>query len=180
MTVIRLVAFDLDGTLVRGDTVCEVIARRLGHLDHMRVLETEATDAASLIRVRSELARYYRGRSVSELGACRDDLAPAPGIREAFDLLAKHGIHTAIVTLTWAFAARWLASRLGLDAGAVAVVGDSWRDLEMFAVASHRFFVGSTLVPGLDARHHPDGDLGAIAHAIVSASSFDRHGRSSP
>jgi len=205
VTVIRLVAFDLDGTLVRGDTVCEVIARRLGHLERMRVLEAEATDAAGLIRMRNELGRYYRGRSVSELEACLDDLTPAPGLREAFDLLAKHGIHTAIVTLTWAFAARWLASRLGatdtlgcelshdgrvthvfpedkgrwlaalmtrleLDAGAVAVVGDSWRDLEMFAVASHRFFVGSTLVPGLDARHHPDGDLGAIAHAIVSAS----------
>ena len=33
---VRLVAFDLDGTLTRGETVCETIARRLGHLRRAR------------------------------------------------------------------------------------------------------------------------------------------------
>jgi len=35
----RLVAFDLDGTLLRGDTVCEALARRMGHFERMRELE---------------------------------------------------------------------------------------------------------------------------------------------
>jgi HAD superfamily phosphoserine phosphatase-like hydrolase len=199
---IRLVAFDLDGTLVRGDTVCEVVARRLGHLDRMRALEREATDVPSLIRLREELAAYYRGRSSAALEACLEDLVLAPGIGDAFDLFAKHGIRTAIVTITWTFAARWLArrfgasdvlgcdltpdgqithvfpvdkgqwltalmARLGVGADAVAAVGDSWRDADMFAVAAHRFFVGPALLPGLDAHHQPDGDLAEIARRIV-------------
>ena len=205
MGPIRLVAFDLDGTLVRGDTVCEVIARRFGHLDRMRLLERDAADTPGLIRLREELAGYYRGRSDAELEACLDDLVLAPGIGEAFALFATHGIRTAIVTITWSFAARWLARRLGADdvlgcdlspdrrithvfpadkgrwltalaarlavgADAVAAVGDSWRDADMFAAATHRFFVGPALLPGLDAHHHPDGDLAAIARRIVSLS----------
>jgi phosphoserine phosphatase len=202
---IRLVAFDLDGTLVRGDTVCEVVARRLGHLDRMRELEREATDVPGLVRLREELAGYYRGRSGAELDACLDDLVLAPGIGDAFDLFATHGIRTAIVTITWTFAARWLArrfgdgdvlgcdlapdgrithvfpadkghwltalmARLGVGADEVAAVGDSWRDADMLAVAAHRFFVGPALLPGLDARHCPDGDLAAIARRIVEQS----------
>lgn len=38
---IRLVVFDLDGTLIRGRTICEVVADGLGHRDRMRVLEGE-------------------------------------------------------------------------------------------------------------------------------------------
>jgi phosphoserine phosphatase len=34
-----LALFDLDGTLLRGPTVCEVLARALGRLNHMRQLE---------------------------------------------------------------------------------------------------------------------------------------------
>lgn len=34
-----LAVFDLDGTLLRGPTVCEVLARTLGRLDRMRQLE---------------------------------------------------------------------------------------------------------------------------------------------
>ncbi len=36
---IRLAAFDLDGTLTRGDSACESIGRRVGHLHRVRVLE---------------------------------------------------------------------------------------------------------------------------------------------
>ena len=34
-----LAVFDLDGTLLRGPTVCEVLAQTLGRLDQMRQLE---------------------------------------------------------------------------------------------------------------------------------------------
>ncbi len=52
---IRLVAFDLDGTLLRGDTVCEVLARRLGRLDRMRELEATATDLEAQLLARAEM-----------------------------------------------------------------------------------------------------------------------------
>ena len=202
MTAIRLVAFDLDGTLTRGDTVCEVIARPLGHLDRMLELERTITDEPGIVAMREELAGYYRGRSFAELEKCLDGLVLAPGAREAFTLPAARGVSTAIVTITWEFAARWLARRLGADhvlasgltpdgaithvfprdkgrwlsalmqqrglgADEVAVVGDSWLDADMFAVATHRFFVGATPLPDLDARHYPGGDLAEIARVIV-------------
>jgi phosphoserine phosphatase len=202
MSAVRLVAFDLDGTLVRGDTTCEALARGLGHLDHERELDRLAVDADGLIRMREELAGYYRGRTHAELEACFDHLVLAPGATEAFKLFARRGITIAIVTLSWEFGAEWLARRLGADhvygtrleadgrvthvfpgdkgtwlaalmaqlglgADDVAVVGDSWRDVEMFAVATHRYYVAPAMFPGLDARHYPDGDLAEIAREIL-------------
>jgi phosphoserine phosphatase len=115
---IQLVAFDLDGTLSRGDTVCEAIARGLGHLDRMRELEAvadERRDRESLRSLREELAAYYRGTTATEPCACLGSLALAPGAREGFDFLRRRGIATAIVSITWEFAAAWLARELGAD-----------------------------------------------------------------
>ena len=115
---IRLVAFDLDGTLTRGDTVCEAIARGMGHLDRMRALEaiTEARrDRASLRALREELASHYRAVTGTALRSHLRSLALAPGVREGFEILRQRGIATAIVSITWGFAAEWLAGELGAD-----------------------------------------------------------------
>jgi phosphoserine phosphatase len=53
MGSIRLVVFDLDGTLTRGDTVCCVIARKLGHFERMLELERIITDDAGSRRDRA-------------------------------------------------------------------------------------------------------------------------------
>jgi len=51
-----LVVFDLDGTLLRGPTVCEVLAESLGRLERMRQLERFAGDQ-ELRAAREEMAR---------------------------------------------------------------------------------------------------------------------------
>ena len=113
---IGLVAFDLDGTLLRGDTVCLRIARRIGRLERMR--EFEALVAEADIRAaREEMALWYHGLGPDDLCA---HLAPemlAPGAAEGFALLRERGIATAIVSITWDFATalpptspRWRAS----------------------------------------------------------------------
>jgi len=115
---VRLAAFDLDGTLLRGDTVCEVLARTLGHLERMRELEAiqEARqDRDSLLVLRKELAAYYRGVPALELRSYLSTLTLAPGAREGFALLRRAGIVTAIVSITWEFAAQWLAAEVGAD-----------------------------------------------------------------
>src|SRR5262245_24201598 len=115
---IRLVAFDLDGTLTRGDTVCEAIARGMGHLDRMRALEANAEarrDRASLRSLREELARYYRAATRAELYSHLRSRALAPGARDGLALLHGWGIATAVVSITWGFAAEWLAAELGVD-----------------------------------------------------------------
>ncbi len=115
---LRLAAFDLDGTLLRGDTVCEALARKLGHLERMRELEAvhEARrDRESLRSLRTELAVYYQAVPAADLHSYLSTLTLAPGVREAFALLRKAGVATAIVSITWEFAAQWLAAELGAD-----------------------------------------------------------------
>jgi HAD superfamily phosphoserine phosphatase-like hydrolase len=115
---IRLVAFDLDGTLTRRETVCETIGRRLGHLRRVRALEAlcaERRDRDSLRLLRAELASIYRASTRARLRASLSSLTLAPGTRRGFVHLRRSGVTTAIVSIAWEFAARWLAEKLGAD-----------------------------------------------------------------
>ena len=114
--MIRLVAFDLDGTLCRGDTVIETLAKSMGHIDRARELERQheqRRDRDSLRVLREEIARCYGGATETELNRHLSRLTLAPGAREGFAVLRAAGIETAIVTFTWEFAAAWLARELG-------------------------------------------------------------------
>jgi hypothetical protein len=115
---IRLVAFDLDGTLTRGDTVCEVIGRQMGHFRRVRALEAicgKQRDRDSVRLLRTELVSYYRAATRAKLRSFLSSLTLAPGARKGFDLLRRSGVTTAIVSITWEFAAEWLAEKLGAD-----------------------------------------------------------------
>jgi phosphoserine phosphatase len=125
---IRLVAFDLDGTVLRGDTVCQVLAKALGHEAELRRLEAaheRQRDRASLRALRDTLAGHYRAVTPEALASHLSRLTLAPGSRDVFARLHAQGVATAIVSLTWDFAAErvarelgvahWLGTRLGED-----------------------------------------------------------------
>lgn len=109
---IKLAVFDLDGTLLRGDTVCLALARRLGRLDRMQELEN-LRDLALIKEARHEMAAWYEGRIREELQALLSDLRIAPGADEGCALLRRHGIRIAISSMTWTFAVELIATRLG-------------------------------------------------------------------
>jgi HAD superfamily phosphoserine phosphatase-like hydrolase len=111
---VRLVAFDLDGTLLRGDTVCVALARRLGRVAEMEAFE-RLTDQEALRAARAEMARWYGACARDTLRAYLADLRFAPGAREAFRLLRRRGVATAIVSITWEFAVAHAATLLGTD-----------------------------------------------------------------
>ena len=111
---IRLVAFDLDGTLIRADTCCEAIARPLGRLARMREFERYTT-RAEIAAARAEMATWYGDTPHADLCAPLAAVALAPGAREGFRLLRERGIATAIVSSTWEFAVAWFARELGAD-----------------------------------------------------------------
>jgi HAD superfamily phosphoserine phosphatase-like hydrolase len=113
-SAVRLVAFDLDGTLVRGDTVCEILARPLGRLERMRTFEA-LTDRPAIAAARREMAAWYRQADPAVLQAALDGLALAPGAEAAFAWLRRQGVRTAIVSITWEFAVEAVARRLGAD-----------------------------------------------------------------
>jgi len=109
----ELVAFDLDGTLLRGMTVCEVLAEALGHSDVMRRYEGLTTEH-DIAEARLHMARWYRGHTHEELQAHLSGARLAPGAHEGISLLRSRGFEVAIVSITWSFAVRWFAERLSV------------------------------------------------------------------
>jgi phosphoserine phosphatase len=106
-----VVAFDLDGTLLRGPTVCELLAEPLGRLAEVRRFEALSSEA-EIAAARCEMARWYAGREPAELCAALEAATWAPGAREGVALLRSRGVEVAIASITWSFAVDWFAERL--------------------------------------------------------------------
>jgi HAD superfamily phosphoserine phosphatase-like hydrolase len=112
---VRLVAFDLDGTLVRGPTICETLAASFGRLERMREIE-RLRDAAEIRAARAEMLSWYGDGPLDALCARLADVEIAPGAEQAFTRLAQRGVAAVIVSITWSFAVAWFARRFGATA----------------------------------------------------------------
>lgn len=110
---VGLVVFDMDGTLLRGDTVCLAIARSLGTYERMLEFE-HSIDKRQVVAARNEMAAWYMSAGESAVLDSVQNIGFAPGARECVDILHDRGIETAIVSLTWGFAVRAIANRLGI------------------------------------------------------------------
>ena len=114
--LIKLAAFDLDGTIVRDRTCVESIARAIGREEECAAFERlDMRDVLAVTAAREAMAEWYRPYTHEELTAGLSSLSLAPGSEEGFALLRRHGIVTAIVSITWSFAVEWFARRLGAD-----------------------------------------------------------------
>ena len=109
-----LVVFDLDGTLLRGFTVCEVLAARLGHLDRMRELE-RFRSISELEAAREEMAKWYEGVPKSDLLSFIADAKLASGAKEGVHLLKTRGVAVGIASVTWDFAVQYFAGLFGVE-----------------------------------------------------------------
>ena len=105
----RIAAFDLDGTLIRGQTAGEAIAEGIGRLERMREFEQLQSNQIE------EMAEWYSSFTFSDLCQHLTAIRVAPGVAEGFALLRDHGFRIAIVSLTWEFAVEWFANRFGAD-----------------------------------------------------------------
>jgi phosphoserine phosphatase len=199
---VRLVAFDLDGTLIRERNSLTVLGAAFDR--------PEWADRMEILYMRGESPEQMRCRVAPWLAIplaerCHP-LATArlaPGVDEAFRLLHERGVTTAIVSISWDFIVEWFARRfgaahwaavglgadgavtpfwpedkgpwlerqmamLGVTRDEVAAVGDSPRDASLLRASGHAFYVGPELPPDLHGiHHHPDGDLGVVARAIL-------------
>ncbi len=113
---VRLAAFDLDGTLLRGETVCEAIAKGIGRSQRMRELERlDSNQIEEVTAAREEMAEWYSSFSLEEVCKHLSSIRVAPGVEEGLTLLRNHGFKIAIVSITWEFAVEWFANGLGAD-----------------------------------------------------------------
>ena len=110
---IRLVAFDLDGTLIRGRNSLAVIGAALHHPAWEEQME--------ILHMRGEAPEAMRRRVAPWLEFSTDELSRhlvharlAPGVDEAFQLLHERRVTTAIVSIGWNFMVEWFAKRFGV------------------------------------------------------------------
>ena len=109
-----LAVFDLDGTLLRGPTVCEVLAEPLGRLDEMRQFETFRSEP-ELALARREMAKWFRGYTIQDLQQHLHSAQWATGAKDGVRRLRNAGIEVAILSVTWSFAVRWFAEQLNVQ-----------------------------------------------------------------
>ena len=112
---IRLVAFDLDGTLTRGRTCMEAIAGALGFAGQMATWEQARTER-ELTAARLGMWEHLRHHSSQDITAAIAGIPLAPGAADGIAALRAVGIRTVIVSLTLAQCAAYFARRLGADA----------------------------------------------------------------
>src|SRR5438093_233683 len=105
---IALVAFDLDGTLLRKDSAGVLMARALGREEQMHYFEALRVREV-FIQAREEMVSWYRTTTFEQLTECFFEAKLAPGALEAFALLRVHGIKTALVSCGWEFGIAWFA-----------------------------------------------------------------------
>ena len=109
-----LAVFDLDGTLLRGQTVCEVLAESLGRLERMQQLERFMSDE-ELQAAREEMAGWYRSAGLARLRDSLKDARLAPRAVEGLAVLRAAGVAIGIASITWSFAVEHFARLLGVE-----------------------------------------------------------------
>ena len=112
---IRLVAFDLDGTLTRGRSCLEAIADALGFAAQMSLFE-RASSEEEIIAARHEIRERLRHADPSDIHAALSTISLAPGAVQGISALQERGISTVIVSLTFTVAVAYFAERLRIDA----------------------------------------------------------------
>jgi len=111
---IKLAVFDVDGTLLRGDTACLWIARRLGKYD--RMLEFEQSRGKSEVSAaREEMASWYRGATPDALLTDLEGFPWAPGLFEGIRMLHDASVKLALASVGWEFVVERIARELGIQ-----------------------------------------------------------------
>lgn len=114
---VRIVCFDLDGTLVHGTSTSRHLSDRLGHGSLIRELEDQYDRGdLSAQAVAEAEARFYAGLSLAQVSEFLADVPLIGGISETIEALRERGIAAIIGTLAWRFAAQIIGDRYGFAA----------------------------------------------------------------
>lgn len=112
--MIKVVSFDLDGTIVPGTTTGRFIARRLGHGTTMDALEEAYTRGEITNRVVADRdGRYYHGKDKARIHELLRTAPVISGLRPTIAALKEAGIHVILGTITWRFIAEYYMNEYG-------------------------------------------------------------------
>lgn len=123
--MIRVAAFDLDGTLVTGVSTLQYLAERMGHWAEVRRLEEGyAAGTNSNTDVAEWDGPHFAGRTRREVYGMLADAPVIGGIRETVTSLKAAGLRVVIATITWRFVADYFAEAYGFDAASGCEMGE--------------------------------------------------------
>lgn len=113
----RLVSFDMDGTLIRGTSASAFMAARLDHLDEVEELERQF-DAGTLTapQFAEIVAHRFLNYRIADLERHFEEIPLIAGIAETVMTLRRRGVPCVISTVSYGFYASVLAHRFGFDA----------------------------------------------------------------
>jgi phosphoserine phosphatase len=165
---VRLAAFDLDGTLIRGPTICESLAEPLSaHCARLTgvAIAPGAHEAFELLG--------QRGIRTAIVSITWSFAVEWFARRFGADAWIGTGVQSGDIQHFWpSDKPVWLAQHahaLGIELSEVAAVGDSHGDVPMLAAVGHPFFVGADLPAEIaHAIHAPNADLREIAQRILA------------
>lgn len=123
---IKLVAFDLDGTLIPGTTVSLSLAHHLGYEAELEELERQFRDGEIGNSVIADFeAERLRGLPVAEVEEVIGRIPLIQGLSETVEALKSDGITAFIATITGSFAPRVYQRRFGFDGYCGTEVGEA-------------------------------------------------------
>jgi phosphoserine phosphatase len=106
------VFLDLDGTLIRKKTVCEIIADEIGMSARMQELEA-GHSMQTVVEARQEIISWYKDVPFSRLEDCLTSAKVGPGVIDLCQYCVDNTIPFAIVSMTWSFAVEHFADIFG-------------------------------------------------------------------
>ena len=110
----KLASFDLDGTLSRGISTGQHLAKKIGHSDHMAELERDYEKGKiTNFDVATADASYYKGLTYNDIEDLLEDLPVLADISETIKYLAKQGVPSVLCTIAWSDVARAISNRFG-------------------------------------------------------------------
>lgn len=107
----KLIAFDMDDTLLSGRTIYVIADKKGFRKDVDRIISMEIPNYRKTI----EIAKLLRGMSLDEFLYIFRSIPLNNNVHEVFDDIKKRGIKTAIISNSYDIAADDLAKRLGVD-----------------------------------------------------------------
>jgi len=112
---IKLIVLDVDGKLIREQTLCQIIAKNIGKLDRMNWFEENASKSReTLISAREEMANWYLELGRAATLQAIERITWAPNVHESLKSIRESGIALALASVTWDIAVSIVAAELGI------------------------------------------------------------------
>lgn len=132
-----IVAFDLDGTLVRGTTTALHLAEWVGQTDMAELERLYDEGKMTNVEVAEKSGPFFEGRTRTQVREALADIPLIDGIQDTTRWLQDNGLIPVIATVTWQIAAELLADEHGFAAASGCAIAENDNGCFTGVIARH-------------------------------------------